>query len=280
MRPSLPNLLALLASTLVALVAGAGCAAPTMMAAHSLPAGQAQVGVGGYGRYSVVDAVLVGADGETYGAEPTWSPPTDPTHANIEVRAGLGKGWELGTRGLPALSATDVKWSFLDERRHRTPLSLALDLEVGLDRYLLVRPRLGLLASSTLPLSDTVALMPAAGAWAGTGGFGYRVRLDPALQVGSSPATLLLATTSAGIATPVGLSLPVRTQGQVALAPWVAWVGWWAFDPEVQALDCDQCNAGVQSLEPVHGSFLWVGLRMQPWLDPARASIEPGEEAP
>ncbi|MCK6501805.1 hypothetical protein L6R53_00120 [Myxococcota bacterium] len=258
----------------------AGCAAPTMMAAHSLPAGEVQVGVGGYGRYSQVDAALVGADGQVYGAEPTLSPPSDPTHANIELRAGLGHGLELGTRGLPALSATDLKWSFLDERRHRSPLSLALDLEVGLDRYLAVRPRLGLLASSTLPLSDKVALVPAAGAWAGTGGFGYRVRLDPALQVGSSPATLLLSTTSAGVATPVGLALPVRAYEQVALAPWVAWVGWWAFDPVVRAVDCDQCSAGVQSLEPVHGSFLWVGLRVQPWLDPARASVATGEVAP
>lgn len=257
-----------------------GCAAPTMMAAHSLPAGEVQVGVGTYGRYSEVDAALIGDDGQVYGARPTFAPPSDPSHVNLEARAGLGHGLELGTRGLPVLSATDLKWSFLDERRHDTPLSLALDLEVGLDRYQLVRPRLGLLASSTLPLSGGVALMPAVGAWAGLGGFGYTVRLDPALQVGSSPATLRMATTSAGVATPVGLAVPVRAYQALAVAPWVAWVGWWAFDPVVQAIDCDQCSAGVRSLDPVHGSFLWVGLRVQPWLEPARVAVAPVEVAP
>ena len=247
------------------------CAAPTWMTAHSLDAGEMQAGFAGYGRYSEVDAELVDAEGQVHGAEPTFRPPQDISHMNLELRVGLGKGLELGTRGVPLLSATDLKWSFLDERRHETPLSVALDLEAGVDTRWTARFRGGLLTSSTLVLGRGLALQPGLGAWLGSGGFGYDVDLDPALVAeGADEARLLLSTRALGLSPTGGLAVPLRITEHLAIAPWAAWVGWYPFAERGRVVECTGCAMGIDALEPAQASLVWGGLRVQPWLEPAR----------
>ncbi len=157
------------------------------------------------------------------------------TPVDLEYRIGLGRGWELGARGLLPPRALSFKYAFLDERRHPTEVSLALRAEGGaIPRTeagtLSLRPFLrgDLLLSGTVPLGPRFALRPvaSAGLWA-----------DPDAAGRLAPVFGWTA----------GLLVPVRLPGDLALGPVFGVVG--------------TINA-----EGVNEIALRLGLTVEPWM--------------
>mgnify|MGYP001572344479 FL=1 len=146
----------------------------------------------------------------------------------LEFRVGLGRGWEIGVRGLTPPRAVDLKWSFLDERRHDTPVSLALDAEFSVDLDLRVTLRGQVLGSSTLPLGDKVALRPALNA-------GWWKEPTPGDDDAHGPGGLL------------GVYLPVLFLDDQSIAPYVA-------------------TAAYQPLGSRAVWTVWAGVELGPWL--------------
>lgn len=146
----------------------------------------------------------------------------------LEFRLGLGRGWEIGVRGLTPPRAADLKWSFLDERRHDTTVSLALDAELSVDLDLRTTLRGQVLASSTRPLGDDLALRP-------TANLGWWKEPTPTDDQAHGPGGL------------VGVYLPVRFLDDQSIAPYVA-------------------TAAYQPLGGEVVWTLWAGVELGPWL--------------
>lgn len=164
---------------------------------------------------------------------------------DVEYRLGLGAGFDLGARGLFPPRALSLKYSVLDERRHRTPVSLAVSAEGGVDAVgsgralvdatLAPFGRLDALASGTARFGDNVALRPA-----GSIGWWVEPRGTGALYQGAGWTA--------------GVFLPVRIPAGLALAPWVGGSGWFPDGRPAEA---------------------WVrfGVAVEPWLSPVGGPI-------
>lgn len=157
------------------------------------------------------------------------------TPVDLEYRLGLGRGWEIGARGVLPPRALSLKYAVLDERRHPTPVSVALRAEAGvvprthegrLD--LLPFARGEVLVSGTLSLSPGVALRPV-----GSVGFAGEPTSGGELQPGCGYTA--------------GLLVPLRLPGHLAFAP---------------ALGV----AGFIPLDGVGTIGLRVGITVEPWL--------------
>jgi len=147
----------------------------------------------------------------------------------MEFRVGLGRGWEIGVRGLTPPKGVDVKWSVLDERRHETPLSVALDAEVNVDLALRPILRGQVLLSSNRLLGDDLAIRPA-------------------LNVGYWKEPTLDDADAHGIGGLAGVFVPVRFLDEQSIAPYVAtsyYLPWG--------------RPGVV--------ILWAGVDLGPWLE-------------
>lgn len=155
---------------------------------------------------------------------------------DLEYRIGLGRGFELGARGLLPPRALSLKYSFLDERRQNTPISAALQVEGGAQLTsaggaIALAPfvRADLLGSGTARLSPNVLLRPvlSAGWWAETRGS---------------------ATLDQGPGWTAGLFVPLRIPGGFGVAPGIGASGW------LPALHAPE----------VYARF---GVLIEPWLD-------------
>ncbi len=159
----------------------------------------------------------------------------DRSPVDLEYRIGLGRGWEIGARGLLPPRALSLKYALLDERRHPTLVSLALRAEGGAiprteagTLSLLPFARADLLFSGTAPLSPRFALRPvaSAGVWADPDEAG---RLRPVFGWTA------------------GLLLPFRLPGDLAMGPIFGVVG---------TINADGATAPA----------LRLGLTVEPWL--------------
>ena len=166
-------------------------------------------------------------------ATPCAAPASVPL--DVAYRLGLGHGWEIGSRGFPIPRALAVKYAVLDERRHPTPVSVALEGEGGVTLRLeeaglaaLPFARGDLVVSGTLRLGPGVALRPA-------GSLGYWMEpMGGAVPVGGPGYT-------------AGLFVPVRLPADLAFSPSLGVSGF--FPP---------------GTEPVHA--LRVGVTIASWL--------------
>ena len=165
------------------------------------------------------------------------SPTTSPI--DVEYRIGLGRGFELGLRGLIPPRVLDVKYSLLDERRHEVPFSLALHAEAGVAISSTPTPivRGDMILSVTQQLSGSAALQPSASA-------GYWLQQDRA------------GIQTHGFGWTAGLFFPFRIPAEGAVAPYV----------------------GASGFVPLDGEAEWYvrgGLLFEPWLE--RTGPDPGE---
>ena len=156
-------------------------------------------------------------------------PTTSPV--DLEYRIGLGRGFELGLRGLFPPHVVDIKYSVLDERRYPVPFSLAVHAEGGLTVSTTPQPiaRGDLIISKTQNLSETIAIQPvASGGWW--------------LQQDRS------GTETHGFGWTGGLFVPIAIPAEGAVAPYV----------------------GASGFVPLDGEPEWylrAGLLFEPWLE-------------
>lgn len=131
------------------------------------------------------------------------TPPTS-IPLDLEYRIGLGRGVDIGVRGLLPPRALSLKYAVLDESRHATPVSIALAVEgggqlrfdgatLGLTPFL----RADVLSSGTSRIAPGLQLRPVASA-------GWWVEPDTGEQ---------------GLGWTAGLFVPVRLPGGLAIAP-------------------------------------------------------------
>ncbi len=168
------------------------------------------------------------------------SPPSS-IPIDLEYRLGLGAGLDVGVRGLLPPRALSVKYAVLDERRHATPVSVAVAVEagaqlsfdgssVGFVPFL----RSDLLCSGTARPSPGFQIRPAASA-------GWWTEPDSGKQ---------------GFGWTAGIFLPMRLPGGAAIAPGV----------------------GASGRVPLGGEpdvAARLSLTLEPWLEPATTAGGP-----
>jgi hypothetical protein len=203
----------------------AACAPAMLRPAHSLARLQ------GAGNIALMVDPAYDRDAEFAGclAEGGCDAPAN-SPIDIEYRIGLGRGFELGLRGLFPPRVLDLKYSLLDERRHGGALSVALHAEAGAAVALEVTPiaRGDVLVSGTLPLADGVALRPAASA-------GWWLQQDRLGELGQ------------GFGWTGGLFVPFRIPAEGGVSPYL----------------------GASGFLPVDGQAEWMirgGILFEPWL--------------
>lgn len=254
------------------LLLAAGCYAPGLRNAHSLDAGDVEVSFSASAPMAGATTTVLAGSGDYFTEAPLLDEP-DLGDVVPEFHIGLGGGLELGTRGIPVLGGTEIKWSMLDERRHETPLSLAVAAEVSLDPYQerAFGGRVGLLTSSTWLLSADVGLRPAIGAWYGTGG--HALHFDLPYEAGDHDGgdpELELTYTGHGLSLPVGLELPIRA-GNFAITPFVAYTAWFPMEAALVEANCTSCTVTTRDLDVAWTGFAWAGVRWAPWFSPLRS---------
>lgn len=172
-------------------------------------------------------------------AQPTTVP------VDLEYRIGLGRGFELGLRGLFPPRVLDLKYSLVDERRHSSVFSLALHAEAGVALGTTPTPiaRGDVIVSTTREVGDGVALQPALSG-------GYWLQTD---KTGRQ---------THGFGWTAGLFVPFRIPAEGAVAPYV----------------------GASGFSPLDGESEWfirAGLLFEPWLErtgPDEAEADGGGE--
>jgi hypothetical protein len=206
------------------------CSLAMLRPAQSLPKGEGSLTLGA-GPDPAFGAAVEGCF-DTNEGSPCAAPSSVPF--DVEYRLGLGRGWEIAARGLLPPRAFAVKYAVLDEPRHPTPLSFAVQAEGGIvpriaGERVEVSPfaRLDALTSGTVPVGAHVALRPA-----GSGG----LWLEPGAD-GVRP----------GFGYTLGIFVPIRLPGGLALAPWGG-------------------AAGFVPLHGVHALSARFGLSIEPWL--------------
>ncbi len=221
------------------LLAALACTPAVLRPAHSLPA------LEGSGNLAVL--VDPGAQVNPAACARFEADCVSQTQAllDVEYRLGLGAGFDLGARGLFPPRALSLKYSVLDERRHRTPVSLALSAEGGVDA---AGPGAGLVEVTLAPFARLDALA------SGTARFGDNVALRPAGSIGWWVEPRGMGDLHQGAGWTVGAFLPVRIPAGLALAPWVGGSGWFPDGRPAEA---------------------WVrfGVAVEPWLSPVGSPI-------
>lgn len=175
---------------------------------------------------------------------------------DVEARVGLGEGFELGWKGLTSPLGGDLKYSILDERRHVTPISLALDIEAGFNPFVtfsiapteggiassapFVYAGGGVFASTNMPVTPTLAFRPILNVGIRTGAYFEQILGMPA----PDPRVARIA---------AGMDMPVRSWEDQAITPHVG-VTW------------------EHALSGGDRGVFWLGLAFESWLD------EPVEE--
>ncbi|MDP6934565.1 MAG: hypothetical protein QGG40_16700 [Myxococcota bacterium] len=262
----------------------AGCGIPTMRTAHSLDEGQVRLGMSQFATVTQLQGELLSKEGSYTLDEVTVRSPLDAEwngvgvggmlfngYTVVELRYGLGQDLELGFRGLPLVAGTDLKWTVVDER-DGAPVSVALNLEAGLDPYWGVFARYGMLCSSTLPITNGVQLRPVFNLYFGLGGMTWHVDLPEEFNDSKASFTW----TAGGFHGPMGLEFPVRFyQSGHAITPYFSWTPWIPLEAgpyrsELRAADCEDCSAGIANLQPGFAGFAMVGVHLEPWFQPER----------
>ncbi len=243
------------------------CAAPMMMAAHSLDRGQVSTGVG-------VENSASWVRGDFYAArrsEPTHgrytiAGPNGLEDGNLDLQVGLGRGWEGHARLGWMVHSAGLKWSIRDERRERVEWSMALSLET--------QPAAQLLASRTQPMGQMWSLRPMAGLGFGSAQYTYFSALPNSFRTQRSilRGVAWFETWGHGVILPMGIEVPIRATENGAIVPYVQYVSWVPVTHSLEDAGCQRCNAGVDDLWLPHGSFLWLGVRWDRWMRPKRYS--------
>lgn len=219
-----------------------GCIAPALRPAHSLEKGELRfAGVGFYDMTAGGPRFELSESGDADIHLPF----------DLEVRAGLGKGWEFGWKSTAPVGA-DFKYALLDERRHATPLSVAVDVDAGINSPFFIldifgnewtiavpAPFLyagaGALVSANVPLSASVAVRPTLNVGLRTG-----LYLEGLQPIPSDPRVVRVA---------AGIEVPFRVQSTRSVAPQIG-------------------AAWEHTLSGGENGIVWLGLAVEPWLAP------------
>ncbi len=245
-----------------------GCAPPSLRAAHSMEQGKFAVEAGaslGLGGVQATALTLTGD--EQIGLKQSVIP-------DLRVMVGLGYGIELG-----AGTTFAAKYSILDERRHKTPISIA----VGAEYMWLEDVSVGLMTSSHIQMGKSVAFRPIANAYFSNRVFQVRTPLEGDLVdeeglteeegLKDDPQPMLRGFVRyMGIDFPVGFELPISVGDNWALTPTTAFTVSVPLQAEVNQFGCVGCAFAVEDFEVGTPLSLWVGLRVQPRLKKADGS--------
>lgn len=237
-----------------------GCAPPSIRAAHSIDKGTMAFELGGSidvsGHQSKL-LTLTGSDSLPLREKPT-------AHAMVVI--GLGAGFEIGT-GMDLM----LKYSILDERRHDTPLSVAVMgatptfefLNQG-DTYDLSA---GVLLSRHVQMGRSAALRPVLNALYSQRDYQATTPIPESLTDSDMPVSEPEMWTSMrykGIDIPMGVEIPLVVGDKWALAPTVSYTLSVPLDVAAGDFSCDGCAFAIDVQEMGTPMSLWVGLKLQP----------------
>jgi hypothetical protein len=256
---SMPRLLSLLFCSLTT----TSCAPPSLRAAHSMDRGDVSFEVGA----SIDDAshtteilTLEGEDSLPMRQRPV---------ADFMAVFGLGKGFEIGI-GQKAL----VKYSMLDERRHTTPMSLAVAIEGSGPHYFAG----GFLMSSNLQINDTLAFRPIANIWFSNRTFTARMPVEGSHVAPNSDTETKGFSAKVhyqGIDFPIGFEMPIRAGHKWSVVPTVAFTPGMPINIDILNARCSGCMFALEEFKTGVPMSFFAGLRMQPQLREANQRPAP-----
>ncbi len=246
----------------VAALALSGCTPPALRAAHSIDKGQVSIEAG-----ATIDASTHKVQALTLTGQEDV-PMRQPVQPEVMLVFGVGKGVELGIGyGVEAL----VKYSILDERRHQTPLSIAvaglLSAKSG---------SAGLLFSSHMNLNDHLAFRPIFNAWYSERSY-YVKRSIEGTNLADPNTTDAAQEFKAvmryrGFDFPMGVELPLAAGDKWAVSPTVSFTPGIPLSIGAASASCGGCLFGLD--EPKMGTTMafYAGLRIQPRLQKHRST--------
>lgn len=243
---------------------GVGCLPPSLRSAHSLDKGDVAFETGLHLDAAPSQASILTVDGDA-------NLELQQGAAEIGVVFGLGKGFELGAHGNILLNSGAgslfglspiFKYSFLDERRMTTPLSMAIGADRGSG---------GILTSSNIQIGGGFAVRPIANVWFGRRTYSVGTPVDDrfaAPETDESTGGQLMGAelNYIGFDIPVGFEFPIRIGDDRAIVPVVSYTVGIPIKHEVVSMTCSNCLFGLESFNPSTPMSLFVGLRFQPWL--------------
>jgi len=238
------------------------CAPPSIRAAHSIDKGDVSFELGGSldlsGHQSKL-LTLTGSDSLPLREKST-------THAMVVM--GLGAGFEIGS-GMQLMA----KYSFLDERRHDTPVSVAVMASMPTFEFLNAGDTYdlstGLLVSRHMQIGRSVALRPVLNALYSQRDYRATTPIPESLTDPDVPVSEPEMWTSmrySGVDVPVGVEIPITVGDKWALAPTVSYTMSVPLDVAAGGFSCDGCAFAIEAQEMGTPMSLWVGLKLQPKL--------------
>ena len=249
-----------------------GCAPPALRAAHSIDKGEVAFELGQAIDFSGHQSKLLTLTGDD--ALPLRESPT--IHAMAVM--GLGAGFEVGTG-----SGLMVKYSVLDERRHDTPLSVALMAQTPLFEFLGPGTHFdmsaGILLSQHAQLGKSVALRPVLNLMYSQRDYQATAAVPEALTDPDAPVSepeMWTEMNYRGIDIPLGIELPISVGEKLALAPTFSYTYSVPLNVEAGDFICSGCAFAVDVFEMGTPMQLWFGLKLQPKLRPVPGGSNDG----
>jgi hypothetical protein len=248
-----------------------GCLPPSLRSAHSLDKGDITVEAGFHLDAAPTEATILTLDGDS-GLEFQYQA------LETAIVFGLGKGFELGARwdifydkpkgdifGVSPI----LKYSLLDERRMKTPLSVAVASD---------RRSGGFLFSSNIQASSRVSFRPIANVWFGRRTYSIGTDVEdryaaPETDLSSPGGPAMAATISyTGFDIPVGIEVPIRIGDDHAIVPVFAYSIGIPIKNQIESVSCSNCLFALESLDSTTPMSFFMGLRFQPWLRESQGS--------
>jgi len=254
----------------------ASCTPPALRAAHSIDKGEYSFEGG-----AAIDSSTHKAEVLTMTGDDTLAIRQRP-QPDFGVVFGLGRGLELGFG-----SRLLLKYSILDERRHTTPLSIAVaGTSTPSPGFAgsgpLINGSGGVLFSSHLQLTSQVALRPIANIWYSSRSFPIQKSLtgtDLADDNGVDAKHQFLASVHyQGIDLPIGLELPVKAGDDWALTPTLAFTAGIPIAIEVTSARCVGCLFGLDKVRTGVPMSVYAGVRFQPLLNKTSEATPPAPQ--
>jgi len=244
------------------------CAPPALRAAHSIDKGEVAYEFGQSIDISSHQAKVLTLTGND--ALPLQESAT--THLMAVI--GLGGGFEIGTG-----SSLMAKYSILDERRHDTPVSVAIAAQTPTFEFLGAGTHYdlsaGVLLSQHAQLGASVALRPVLNLMYSQRDYRSTATIPETLQDPDADVTehgMWTQMNYRGIDIPVGFELPISVGDKLALAPTFSYTYSVPLEVEAGDFSCSGCAFALDVYEMGTPMRLWIGLKLQPKLRPVPRS--------